>query len=255
MENLPPKYVSPPGTWKTKAGLRGSSLVCLVVVAGLLGSLATNDRLSVTLTVVVLVPPLVAVFIWNVAELICILKRGGNRGIHPGAIVAIDLIIWLGWGLVDLYLIGSGITTRARYMIEDYSGYDGYRYRYDPSKVNDEDKTLEQEVVAKGQAMVAFATLLVIFHFVLFVMACYETNIRNRMPRTVYVMQPVYGPPPVIPGGYQQLGSLPGQPQVQIQPGQPMPAYLQVAPNQLPAQPAPTLAPESKSAVGAERFA
>ena len=33
---------------------------------------------------------------WNIAETICIVKRGGHRGIHPGANVGVDLIIWLG---------------------------------------------------------------------------------------------------------------------------------------------------------------
>jgi type IV secretion system protein VirB8 len=99
-----------------------------------------------------------------------------------------------------------------------------------------------------------------LIHFALFVIGCYETNIRNRMPRTVYVMQPIYGPAPVqIPGGYQQLGSLPAQ-AVPGQPmqGQPMPnqmMYMQPPPGQLPAQPAPTLAAEPKAGAGAERFA
>lgn len=35
--------------------------------------------------------------IWDVAEAICILARRGHRGIHPGAIVAIDLLLWLGF--------------------------------------------------------------------------------------------------------------------------------------------------------------
>ncbi len=35
--------------------------------------------------------------IWNVAEFICVLVRGGHRGIHPGAIVAIDLVLWGGY--------------------------------------------------------------------------------------------------------------------------------------------------------------
>lgn len=33
--------------------------------------------------------------IWTIAESICIVVRPGRRGIHPGANVALDLILWL----------------------------------------------------------------------------------------------------------------------------------------------------------------
>ena len=33
--------------------------------------------------------------IWTTAESICIVVRPGRRGIHPGANVALDLILWL----------------------------------------------------------------------------------------------------------------------------------------------------------------
>lgn len=192
---------------------------------------------------------------------------------HPGAIVAIDLIAWMGWAIVVLFLATVGLITRPRYLIEDYSGYDDYRYRYDPSKVTPEDAKLEQEISGKGRAMVAFAvfttyvcytnnrslmSLIITFcvyrisHFVLFVIACYETNVRNKMPRTIYVMQPVYGPSTVIPGGYSQLGPLPPH----LQQGQPMPQnpmFTQPPHNQLPVQPPATQAAEPKW--GAERFA
>jgi hypothetical protein len=92
--------------------------------------------------------------------MICILKRGGNRGIHPGAVVAIDLLAWLGWGCVLLLVSVMGMITRPRYMIEDYSGYDDsygrYTYGYDESKVTAEDAALEKEIAGKGRAMVAF---------------------------------------------------------------------------------------------------
>ncbi len=73
------------------------------------------------------------------------------------------------------------------------------------------------------------------------------------MPRTVYVMQPMYGPPQVIvPAAYQQLGAFPPQ----SQPGQPYPPnqMYMPPPGQMPVQPAPAaVAPETKT--GAERFA
>jgi hypothetical protein len=99
-------------------------------------------------------------FIWDIAESICILKRGGNRGIHPGAIVGVDLLAWLGWAFLDLVLITSGLL-RPRYLIDNYSDYyyDGYRYRYDSSKVTPEDAALEKDIQARGRAMAAFAVM------------------------------------------------------------------------------------------------
>ncbi|KAK3305273.1 uncharacterized protein B0T15DRAFT_531800 [Chaetomium strumarium] len=253
MQNQPPKYVSPPGTWRTKLALRAASVLFLIIIAGVGGSLAATPRVEMTaVMLLVLVPALLATFIWDAAEAICIWKREGNRGIHPGAVVAIDLFCWLGWAVVDLFLVASGVTSRPRYLIEDYSGYDDYRYTYDPSKVTPEDAQLEKDIMGKGEALVAFVSLTLIVHFVLFVIACYETNIRNRMPRTVYVMQPIYGPPSAVPGGYQPLGSFQGPPP----PGPPLSPYqmyMQPPPSPLPTQPSPTHTPELKG--GPDRFA
>lgn len=46
MGKLPPKYVSPPGTWKTKLGLRATSAFFLVLIAAIGGSLATTPRVD-----------------------------------------------------------------------------------------------------------------------------------------------------------------------------------------------------------------
>ncbi len=42
----PPKYVSPRWAWITKLVLRVASVVCLIVVAGLFGSLMSNPRID-----------------------------------------------------------------------------------------------------------------------------------------------------------------------------------------------------------------
>ena len=44
MQDQAPKYVSPPGTWRAKLGLRIASVVCLIIIAGVGGSLATTPR-------------------------------------------------------------------------------------------------------------------------------------------------------------------------------------------------------------------
>lgn len=56
--------------------------------------------------------------IWDVAEGICILARRGRRGIHPGAIVAIDLLLWLGFIV--------GVVFHAIFVVYDFEGYEMY---------------------------------------------------------------------------------------------------------------------------------
>jgi hypothetical protein len=72
------------------------------------------------------------------------------------------------------------------------------------------------------------------------------------MPRTVYVMQPIYGPPQVmVPAAYQHLGGYPPH----MQPAQPYPSgQYMPPPGQMPVPPPPAAAADTKT-VGAERFA
>ncbi|SPQ26522.1 65edb3fb-c379-489a-9eac-a4c3862a4fa9 [Thermothielavioides terrestris] len=231
MDKLPPKYVSSATTWRSKLALRTASALFLIIIAAIGGSLANTPRVDVLGIMLILAPGLIAPFIWDIAEGICILCRGGHRGIHPGAIVAIDLLCWLGWVVIVFFMCVSGLITRARYFIDDYSGYDDYQY--DMSKVTPEDAQLEQSIEAKGRVMAAFGCLTVVVHFMLFVIGCRETNIRNRTPQTVYVMQPIYSTEAVGP---YQLGQFAGQ----SQPPMPqMPVFLQPPPSQLAARPSP----------------
>ncbi len=69
-------------------------------------------------------------FIWDVAEGICILARRGRRGIHPGAIVAVDLLLWLGYaagiacfGTIVFYSISDSSYTRAYYYDDEHDDY------------------------------------------------------------------------------------------------------------------------------------
>ncbi|KAK4140580.1 uncharacterized protein C8A04DRAFT_14828 [Dichotomopilus funicola] len=267
MQDPGPKYVSPLATWGTKLGFRATSIVCSIILAGLSGSLAANQQLYSALTLmIVIAPALIITFCWDIAEGVCILKRPGHRGIHPGAIVAVDLLAWLGWLVVDFFLITYELFAYDDYMdrVYDDNGY----YRYVPHKLSPQEQAIVNDVHAKGRAMMAFGILITLAHFALFVIGCYETNIRNRMPRTVYVMQPYYaGPAPVqMPASaYQHLagaGSTPSVNAMGQQQHQPQAYMMQPAApgvGQMPAQPvpaqlaAPTAGGEGKG--GLERFA
>jgi hypothetical protein len=71
---------------------------------------------------------------WDVAELITICARRSHRGIHPGANVALDLLIWLGAAasvaLLGIFLSMAATNYRPR---GSYSYYDSYNYYYYPS--------------------------------------------------------------------------------------------------------------------------
>jgi hypothetical protein len=60
VERPPPKYVSPRWAWITKLVLRVASVVGLVVLAGLAGSMMSNPRIHVSSLLFVMVLPVVS---------------------------------------------------------------------------------------------------------------------------------------------------------------------------------------------------
>lgn len=57
--------------------------------------------------------------VWDVVEIICIMKCEGNRGIYFGVIVGVDLIFW--FGLVFLiFLIVIFLVIYVEWYIEGY---------------------------------------------------------------------------------------------------------------------------------------
>ena len=63
---------------------------------------------------------------WDIAEGISILARGGHRGIHPGANVALDLLIWLGFLGVVIVLELVGAAARAVSSVNDDLDLSGF---------------------------------------------------------------------------------------------------------------------------------
>ncbi|KAM7194180.1 hypothetical protein V8F20_008100, partial [Naviculisporaceae sp. PSN 640] len=177
---VPPKYTSPKGMWVSKLILRIFSVILCITLAALGGAMA-NSHIVDAVVFIVMGPPVFAALAWDIAEGICILARGGHRGIHPGACVGVDLILWLGLiaCTVILGLIGVGTNGFLYYYSSSY--YDSYDFY-------DYDMGLYSDMITKGRAMLGLASCLIIVHFVLFVLACYETNVRNNMgPTIVYV--------------------------------------------------------------------
>ncbi len=79
--------------------------------------------------------------------------RGGHRGAHPGAVVGLDLIIWLGWIVVIFFLFDSGLIDDPGYFIAGYTSYN-------TAGVSDSDLELASELSGKGRGMAAISSLI-----------------------------------------------------------------------------------------------
>jgi hypothetical protein len=187
MEQQRAVHESPKRMWASKLTLRIISTVLDLILIGVSASLGTNWSSP---AIIFFLPPACVAFVWNVAEGISILARGGRRGIHPGACVGVDLILWLG------FLVAS-----VMYIL---FGYGWYFYTYGDIYFTDSDilGTSASTYATLNRACLAFGFMEVILHFSLFVIACVETSRRNQASTVV-----VYQPPPgmmVAPGYYPQ---------------------------------------------------
>jgi hypothetical protein len=213
----PPKYTSPKGMWTSKLILRTLMIIFGITILSLAGSIATSGIIS-SVPLLIAAPPGVLSLIWNVSEAICILTRGGHRGIHPGANVGLDLILWLALAGADVALWLIGVASSIVGAATSYSSYGDYGSGYDDfdDVFGDDLSNTVKGIRAKGQALLGLTAVLTILHFTTFVIACYETNVRNRLPRqTVIVMQPATAQPTQAfypPAAYAtQHQPLPGQ--------------------------------------------
>ncbi|KAK4162956.1 hypothetical protein QBC43DRAFT_240320 [Cladorrhinum sp. PSN259] len=255
----PPKYAASPSTWKSKLALRGFAALCCIIVGAVGGSIAALKDIEGDF-MLMLGPPVGVAFVWNIVEGFCIWKRPGNRGIHPGAIVAIDLVLWMVLALVDFSLAAVGLVFSSQRLIRG-------TYYHNGSYLSDDDVDEEElerllkladKIQGRGRVVVGFLGFLVIAHFVLFVVGCMETHRRNRMPKTVYVVQqPIYpqganGQPqyPLVQYPQQQFYA-PPPPGFQPVPV-PMPMQMQM--QSASAQAAPSK-PEAQPLAGPERYA
>ncbi|KAK7978428.1 hypothetical protein PG996_004476 [Apiospora saccharicola] len=215
-----------------KMGLAIASVVFAVIALGLALGLAMGPRSNVYATgfEYIVIPLVIACVVWDLVVLISVCtclarhRRASKaqqseqgqqqqpqdnshpKGVHPGASVGVDLVLWLG-GLVTLLFSLSFATSYGYedYVCEDdyYRNSSYYRGYYD-EYCNEEAAAVRRGVVQLGRALVAFICLLTLTHFIVFVRACVETNQRNRM-RGPVIMVPaqhlsMYMAPPQQPG-------------------------------------------------------
>ncbi|KAI1767786.1 hypothetical protein GGR53DRAFT_463047 [Hypoxylon sp. FL1150] len=180
-----PDRTSPPSsqTWLvTKLVLASLSIFCCIVVLGISIGLAADPAVQ-SYIVVWTAPQAGAALLWSAAESasLCALRvRPKRRDIHPGAHVAVHLLLWLSFGA------GLGLTARVLKFAVAFTASDGseaYRAYY----YGDDDDGYEyysDSYIHSMDALVAFLALLIIIHLVLFVRACVETIHIKRQRKT-----------------------------------------------------------------------
>ena len=164
-----------------------------------------------------ILPTLVVSWVWNVANIIR--RLVAPSPIHPGANVALDLLLWIGFGIgmIISWFISAAVVYAANNRNANYyynSWYGGYinsgsnlNCTYtdgttvcsssdsssntvtdsNGNTISSRDATSDawDRLLTRGrigEAASAMATLLFIFHFVLFVIACVDTH-RRRHPQ------------------------------------------------------------------------
>ena len=108
--------------------------------------------------------------IWVTADFVAICVSREQRGIHPGAHVALHLIIWL-LAAVTVGFLGF-------YISYSYGSDTGTSEYFAPTGF---------KILLIERTLLAFSCLLLLTHFILFVRACIETHQYNMYGSTVYV--------------------------------------------------------------------
>lgn len=139
--------------WASKLCLRILSIIFCIALAGLGGSLATTGIVA-SFYFLIMGPPVLVALAWSLAEGICILARGGHRGIHPGACVGVDLLLWLGLTACTVMIALFGIAS-ASILSSYYGSYSSSYYDY-----YDFDGYNMSELIGKGRAIVGLSAAL-----------------------------------------------------------------------------------------------
>lgn len=199
----------PSKTWNVSKVVLGSFLIVFDIILIAMGAAMipmTYSYYSWQFLYIIVACVASVSLLWQIAEFITLCVRRKYMGIHPGAHVGVHLILWL----ACVVLIGIGGTV-VYYDIDDYENRDSYYYS---SYYDDDDPASIHSFFRMEQAELAFSVLLLIGHFVLFILACIETDRRNKatrgMPRTVYVVGP---PPPGHASVYYAPAPTQGMPQ------------------------------------------
>ncbi|CAH0022554.1 unnamed protein product [Clonostachys rhizophaga] len=147
-------YHSPRSIWISKLVFRIFSVVFCIAVIALCAVLDTSFSGAAS---AVLVPQAVVTFFMGNADIICILRRPGRFGVNPIACIVVELLLVGGYIVGTIAFVYS--STRSYYNSDDYG-------------------RLANDLKIAGVTM---GGIVLAAHFALFVIACYETDLRYRL--------------------------------------------------------------------------
>jgi hypothetical protein len=146
--------------WGSKLALRILQFILALSLIGCAGStISTATYLRYVengLSLLLIAPQAIVSAVWSLSDGICILARGGRRGIHPGANVALDLLLWMSCIVGVVIVSFFGIPAN-----EDY--LDVLDYRIDRYRLGTSGEVTRAKVTAAaamGQAMVGLGATL-----------------------------------------------------------------------------------------------
>ncbi|KAL6910168.1 hypothetical protein GGI43DRAFT_389484 [Trichoderma evansii] len=255
---LPQQAFEPPRPPKNKAwefiklGLQSLSFVLAIVGIGL-GFSTLNYVYFIDTVVIAAAPPCIVAALWSGAELITRVARKFKGGIHPGAHIALSLIIFL-VAVILTSLFGPWFQSSWNDNYDDNDD-ESCSYKYSTS-LNDyvytcTDNSNDPDVIAAKRVFnheqrVAYAAAVVtyiiaVIHFILFVGACVDTSkVNAAASRPIYVIAQPQGLQAMMQG-WQPLQQAPAETEAQTE------ARNVVAPTETEAEPEPENEPTTKS--------
>lgn len=182
--------------WKNVKIALGSMIITIdIIIFGLGGGSLAVDAYYMGIVDMATAYPVAGIgIVWQIAEFITLCAHP-DRGIHPGAHVGMQLILWLGAAICGGFLAAFAALQEA------YGSYYSYSSRYRPSRANYE---LAQRLET---SLAVFMIILFVLHFIYFVRACIECHRRNTMKPTIMMAAPP--PQPYYP--INNMGQMPPQ--------------------------------------------
>ncbi|KAI2472661.1 hypothetical protein F4781DRAFT_317634 [Annulohypoxylon bovei var. microspora] len=160
-----------------------STAFCAIVL-GISIALAVDPAVQ-SYVVVWTAPQAGAALLWSGIEVITAYAgRKNRRDIHPGAHVAVQLLLWLGFGA------GVGLTAYILAFALSFDDFDAYPEDYDYYQYyhgSDGYEYYSEYYIHSMEAVIAFLSLLIIVHFLLFAGACVETARRKGASKATVI--------------------------------------------------------------------
>jgi hypothetical protein len=98
-------HQSPKAMWISKLALRTLSAILDIVLIGVSSAMGMDWTDP---PIIYFLPPACLSLAWNIIDGACIIARTGRRGVHPGACIGADLVLWLGFALASVMYIIFG---------------------------------------------------------------------------------------------------------------------------------------------------